>query len=416
MYELLRFGRVIGPDALNPATVPHWRRIHHTSGTGWVNLNGTNVTQFSDADFPHWMGWSLVDDSADQDSRCDSAMVKGWLDVNGDGKVTPAEALARMGMATEAPKLARAICKFPTEWNAATFDKRLGWIKTSTVENPNPVDAANFERLRAHVTALAFWPGNTGLPESHWHWNPRAFIGWFRKCGWLDDTTLSRLYPNAAEGIRVRYRASVNQIAQKYFVSGNRHRLIHFMGQGAHESAQLNGMIERGNTAGSRQPEGNGWYNNPAETYFNMYDGRNGNIEARDGIKFRGRGMKQLTGRSNYGYYWAYRGWIRQSSFTEPWWSPPRVDRAPQVNNPEFAGNDAYTTIDAGGWYWESGPRRGLNNGLGRQSSSINVLLDRNPHSDELVRLVAREINGGEFGLPDRRVQTQRIFEILKDI
>lgn len=106
--------------------------------------------------------------------------------MNGDGKVAPAEALARMSMDTVAPKLARAICKFPTEWNAATFDKRLGWIKTSTVENPNPVDAANFERLRAHVTALAFWPGNTGLSGGfHWHWNPRAFIGQFRKCGWL---------------------------------------------------------------------------------------------------------------------------------------------------------------------------------------------------------------------------------------
>jgi hydroxyethylthiazole kinase len=138
--------RVIGPDALTPANVPHWRRIQHPGGTGWVNLNAANVTQFSDADFPHWKGWSLVDDSADQDSRCDSATVKGWLDVNGDGKVAPAEALARMGMDTVAPKLVRAICKFPTEWNAASFDQRLGWIKTSTVENSNPVDAAHFER------------------------------------------------------------------------------------------------------------------------------------------------------------------------------------------------------------------------------------------------------------------------------
>lgn len=57
VYELLRFGRVIGPDALNPATVPHWRRISHPGGVGWVNLNGTNVTQFSDAeDFTGWAG------------------------------------------------------------------------------------------------------------------------------------------------------------------------------------------------------------------------------------------------------------------------------------------------------------------------------------------------------------------------
>lgn len=62
VYELLRFGRVIGPDALNPANVPHWRRIHHPGGSGLVNLNAANVTKFSNADFPHWLSWSLVDD------------------------------------------------------------------------------------------------------------------------------------------------------------------------------------------------------------------------------------------------------------------------------------------------------------------------------------------------------------------
>lgn len=415
VYELLRFGRVIGPDALAPANVPHWRRISYPGGMGWVNLNAANVRKFSDADFPHWTGWTLVDDSADQDSRCDSAIIKGWLDVNGDGKVTPAEALARMMNSSVAPKLAKAICKFPTEWNAPSFDRRLGWIKTSTIENPTPVDPASYERLRAHVTALAFWPGGMGLPESHWHWNPREFIRHFRTCARLDDSLLQRLYPDATTESRTRYRMALNRVMQKYFVNGSRHRTIHFLGQGAHESGQLNRMIEGGNTPGSRQPETSGWYNDGAETYFNQYNGRNGNIELRDGIKFRGRGMKQLTGRYNYGYYWAYRGWIAPASFSEPWWSPSRVNQAPSIDNPEFAGTDPYTTIDAGGWYWESTPLRGVNRGRGRRLSSVNSLLDRNVHSGDLIRLVTILINGGDIGLLDRRNQTQRIFEILKD-
>ncbi|MBT9166291.1 MAG: hypothetical protein DDT25_00974 [Chloroflexi bacterium] len=214
---------------LPEANVPHWRRINHPGGIGWVNLNAANVNKFSDADFPHWMGWSLVDDSADQDSRCDSAIIRGWLDVKGDGKVAPAEALARMNTATVAPKLARAICKFPTEWNAASFEQRLDWIKTSTVENPNPVDETNFERLRAHVAALAFWPGGMGLPESHWHWNPKEFIGWFRRCGWLSEREMTQCIPRlssagniplATATTRVQtWKVSINKMARKFSLS-----------------------------------------------------------------------------------------------------------------------------------------------------------------------------------------------------
>src|SRR5690606_33149288 len=39
VYELLRFGRVLGPDALVPADAPHWRRISTPMGQRWVNLN-----------------------------------------------------------------------------------------------------------------------------------------------------------------------------------------------------------------------------------------------------------------------------------------------------------------------------------------------------------------------------------------
>lgn len=139
IYELLRIGRIIGPDALNPKDVPHWRQVRHSNGTGWVNLNAANVVKFSDSDFPQWKGWKLIDDSLDQDSRCDSRLIKGWLDTDGDGVVTPAEFMARMAQSAVANKLARAICKFSTEWNSTTFDKRLGWLKEPSVENPNPL-------------------------------------------------------------------------------------------------------------------------------------------------------------------------------------------------------------------------------------------------------------------------------------
>ena len=59
-YELLRFGRLIGPDPLDPPDHGYWRQIAFDGGVGWVNLNDLNVLKFSDADFPV-VGKRLVD-------------------------------------------------------------------------------------------------------------------------------------------------------------------------------------------------------------------------------------------------------------------------------------------------------------------------------------------------------------------
>lgn len=81
-FELLRFGRVLGEDILLPADAAHWREIKFpgkdgdNSKAGWVNLNALTVTKFSDADFPHWQGWQLVDDDTDLNSHCCSPLYK----------------------------------------------------------------------------------------------------------------------------------------------------------------------------------------------------------------------------------------------------------------------------------------------------------------------------------------------------
>jgi murein DD-endopeptidase MepM/ murein hydrolase activator NlpD len=202
VYELLRFGRVVGPNALAPADVPHWRQVRYSAtAQGWVNLNAANVHKFSDADFPHWRNWKLIDDDKDADSRCDSPTIKGWLDTNGDGKVLIAEATARLSDAAIAEKLKKTICKFPTEWEAATIDTRWGWTKKQTDENPTPVSEADFERLKKHLTQLSYWQEAAlqtqavaatanlpavpavPIPANHWHWQPREFIKHFRQSG-----------------------------------------------------------------------------------------------------------------------------------------------------------------------------------------------------------------------------------------
>ena len=79
-YELLRFGRVLGPDQLQPADTPHWRQVALPTGAAYLNLAPAAISKFSDADFPDWTGWTLVgDDMDDHDSRCNSAIIHTML-------------------------------------------------------------------------------------------------------------------------------------------------------------------------------------------------------------------------------------------------------------------------------------------------------------------------------------------------
>jgi len=428
VFELLRFGRVVNTanETLNPADVPHWRLVRYPGGQGWVNLNASGVRKFSDADFPHWQQWQLINDSADQDSRCDSSTLRGWLDINGDGRITPAEATSRLADQMLAPKLARTICKFPTEWDAATIDQRWGWLKTRTPENTTPFTNIEFERLRSHIQALAFFPENINLPTNHWHFQPREFIRHFRKCCWLSTQELRRIYPDSLyptralsqigqtpQSIRNAYLTHINRISAKYSI-GSTARRTHFLGQGAVESMLLALMIEgstsfqRNPTHASFLPENAGYYNPQPGGYLDYLNGRLGNIEAGDGPKYRGRGMKQITGRENYSKYWVYRGWLDRSSFNPPWWNPARADRAPTINNPQRLSTDSYSAIDAGGWYWEAGS-------AANNFRSINTSITDSAITNSAIERVTRSINGGINGLPERATHTRRIALIIND-
>jgi LysM repeat protein len=90
-HELLRFGRVIGPDALhpddaNPATHrhEHFREANvlmsdGTTKQGFIDLNASGVVVFSESDFSAYDSWVLIDDDSNGDARCDSPLVYGSI-------------------------------------------------------------------------------------------------------------------------------------------------------------------------------------------------------------------------------------------------------------------------------------------------------------------------------------------------
>ncbi|KVH40971.1 peptidoglycan DD-metalloendopeptidase family protein [Burkholderia cepacia] len=418
-YEMLRFGRILGPDApaatdLHEGRLPHFRKIAiGASTTAFVDLNCAGVKVYSDADFPHWQGWIFIDDDTDGNSRCDSMQLLDLIERRSPtqhpvpepgsgeasqgvatvidaatqhrGRLIRAYAKAQTGEMRE--RLSYCVVKMPSEWAREDFDKRWSWLQG--VEGENPVanivfpmclgDPA-YERFKLHHQALAFWEeaveNGLTLEKEHYHFHPTKFVDAFKKCGWLCKTELARALPNARSADVDRFLIPINFCMRKY-LGESPIRRSHFIGQMAHETGSLSGtMAEKGNSSASRQYETDADYFRGPDSYVKFLAGQGyekvsndlGNEYSPggtgDGIKFRGRGSLQITGRANYASYWVYRGWLRTTSFdaswwrVNGWWSIPRLSTIYPaiINNPQRisarqSGNE-YNPVDVGGMFW----------------------------------------------------------------
>lgn len=117
---------------------------------------------------------------------------------------------------------------------------------------------------------------------------------------------------------------------------------------------------------------------NPQKLANHVYAGRmgNGDEASGDGWKYRGRGLIQLTGRSNYELF-------------------SRAMAVDALTNPDLLQAPAGAALSAG-WFWRS---RGLNE-LADQTGGA----DGEAHFEALTR----RINGGITGLPQRRAYWER--------
>jgi len=270
-YELMRFGRVLGPDVLQPLDAAHWRQIKFPGKAGeqckvgWVNLNAVSVTKFSDADFPHWQGWHLVDDDTDTDSHCQSDFIRSLLGFNagsiqgGGDAVSLANSpgyatlsdeekqnlserytnehelnMSRLCSKETQERVRRLVCKFPSEWTSGDFDIRYGWLLK--VADGGPMPQEQYEKIKRYQNELAFWEqaGLTGIDSKHWHFPPVEFIRLFRKCGWLSGDELQKvLWPAPAIGKEraSALRVQTNKMLSKYQISNSKLRISHFFAQ-----------------------------------------------------------------------------------------------------------------------------------------------------------------------------------------
>ncbi|MBD2101264.1 glycoside hydrolase family 19 protein [Leptolyngbya sp. FACHB-261] len=155
---------------------------------------------------------------------------------------------------------------------------------------------------------------------------------------------------------------AINQTMKEFGIT-TKLRQAHFIAQIAHESGSFNYMEE---IASGR-----------------AYEGRRdlGNTKRGDGVRFKGRGLIQMTGRANY----VKAGSFFKVDFTQY----PTLMAAP-----EFA-------VRSAGWYWDviCAKERG---------GSLNIWADR----DDILT-ITKKINGGRNGLPDRKHHLARAKKVL---
>jgi predicted chitinase len=388
MYELFTFGRVLSNDVLAPLDAVNWRRISYPGGQGWVNLGSDIIRKFSDADFPQWRGWKLIDDSADHDCRMDSPTIHAWLDRNGDGVVTPTEARSQLSTADIQKKLANVICKIPTEWDSAMIDARWGWLKTPSPHHPDALSDSDFERLKEHIKKLCFWSEASlhmsGMSADHWHFHPREFIRHFRKCGWLSIKELAQCLPRrslsgnlawaAALTRATKHNLSINTLFRKYFGS-NRIRYVHALSQIYIETGVLQLMEEGGSGSGHQYGA------------------------------FYGRGYMQLTWPSNYSAYGAFKNIANKANSnysdrrisgtsTHIWSDGATAQQWHPRFDPNVVGTDLLHGAESSGFFWISKSFRGTKN--------INRVCDLGA-TPTTVAFISWLVNGGGNGYDYRQ-------------
>lgn len=289
-FELLRFGRVINTEheSLVPADAPLWMTVNYPGGKGVVNLADPSIKKFSDADFPHWTGWQLVDDDSDSDSQCNSAVIKKLQE---DGEFDN--------------QCGKLICHFPFEWEKSTIDTRFSWLKTGSEEH-DPMTEEDYEKFKAHAEALCF-DGETLNSGRLWHFEPKGFVSHLRKCIWLSRTEFKQLIPlniirpsgnrynwetvsfhEGETSVFSRHYPMLNKIFRKYCIN-TPSRLVSFLGNSVQETKWLS--VTREDYRYSATDE-NGHRYHYNIWYFPWY----------------GRGFLQLTNPDNFYKYFTYRG------------------------------------------------------------------------------------------------------------
>lgn len=173
------------------------------------------------------------------------------------------------------------------------------------------------------------------------------------------------IFPRARHGVM----DAIADIAIQRLDLDDELRLAFFLAQTAHESMGYHALRELG-----------------SESYFGRYEGRKdlGNTRPGDGPRFRGRGILQVTGRSN----------VERLARDENW--PEIISDPTLLEKPVGAVRSCC-------WYWE----------LHDLNRFADRCIDSPESKPEQFKRLTRAINGGYNGLEKRKLLLVQIEDAI---
>ena len=226
---------------------------------------------------------------------------------------------------------------------------KTGWGRLF-YDNPIPGGAPQTAPAQTAPTQTAMMASATAAPGF-----PAATPGAATTGQYITAEQLMQIAPNADANRLRELTPGLNETFTRFQINTPL-RICHFIAQVAHESDCFNAMEE---------------YASGED-----YEGRSdlGNTQPGDGVRFKGRGLMQLTGRANY----------------EKFSQAMNLDF---VSQPELVAQAPYAVMVAG-WYWDS--------------RKLNGDADKDSLED-----VTYYVNGGYNGLEDRRQYLQKAKAVL---